>query len=82
MEAIQFRMVQRGLIMKMDRGMEWTGKISSLQVAKRNGWTFARTARQALRDINAIASASEMPVMWSERFGDESDQPLTIAIAE
>lgn len=80
MLSIQFKMVQRGLVMKMDRNMEWTGKISSLQVAKRNGWTFGRTARQALIDVNAMAVAMELPTMWSEKFGDESGQPLSIVI--
>jgi hypothetical protein len=81
MESIQFFMVQRGLVMKIDRGMEWTGKISSLQVAKRNGWTAARTARQALRDINLIAPLVGREVMWSEKFGDESGLPTTVIVA-
>ena len=72
MEKLQFWMVQRGLVMKIDRGMEWTGKISSLQVAKRNGWTDQRTARKALVQINEMALANSLPLMWSEKYPDDA----------
>ena len=80
MRPIQFMMVQRGLVMKIDRNMEWTGKISSLSVAKRNGWTFGKTNRQALIDLNVIANSQGWEIMWSEKFGDESGQPATIIV--
>lgn len=77
---IQFFMVQRGLVMKIDRNMEWTGRISSLQVAKRNGWTFGRTARQALIDCNAIAEFYGWEILWSEKYGDESGKPASVQV--
>lgn len=82
MRPIQFFLVQRGLIGKIDHGYELTGKISSVAVAKRNGWTFGKTSRQALRDINAIAAAQGWEVLWSAKHGDESKMPLSIVIGE
>lgn len=80
LRPIQFMMVQRGLVMKIDHGMEWTGKISSLSVAKRNGWTFGKTNRQALIDANAIAEFYGWDILWSEKFGDESGKPATVMV--
>lgn len=77
---LQFITVQHGLRLKIDTGMEMTGKATAISVAKRNGWTFGTTSRQALRDVNAIASHIGRDALWSEKYGDETGQPLTIEI--
>lgn len=79
MHIFQFIAVQHGLKAKIDTGMEMT-RITSISVAKRNGWTFGKTPRQALRDINAIAVAMGREPLWSKKYGDESAMPLTIEI--
>lgn len=78
--SIQFSAVQIGLRFKIDTGMEMAHK-TAISVAKRNGWTFGTTSRQALRDVNYMAVAMGREPRWSEKFGDESDKPVTIEIA-
>lgn len=59
--------VRRGLILKIDTGMELT-RISSLSVAQQDGITVKRTARGALVDVNAWLTERGVEAKWSKRY--------------
>lgn len=59
--------VRRGLILKIDTGMNLT-RISCLSVAQRDGITRARTNRGALRDVNAWLAEQGVPAVWSKTY--------------
>lgn len=59
--------VRRGLILKIDTGLNLT-RISGLSIAQRDGITTARTNRAALRDINAWLVEQGVPAAWSKTY--------------
>lgn len=60
-------MVRRGLILKIDTGMDLT-RISSLSVARRDGLTVKRTNRGALRDVNKWLADQGAEPKWSRTY--------------
>jgi hypothetical protein len=59
--------VRRGLILKIDTGMNLT-RVSPLSVAQRDGITVKRTYRGALRDVNRWLSARGVEPKWSKAY--------------
>lgn len=60
--------VRRGLILKIDTGMELTRTTSSLKVAQRDGITVKRTNRGALKDVNAWLEERGFRPTWSRTY--------------
>ena len=60
--------VRRGLILKIDTGMELTRTTSSLTVAQRDGITTKRTCRGALVDVNKWLADRGAEVKWSRTY--------------
>lgn len=60
-------MVRRGLILKIDTGMDLT-RISPLKVAQRDGITTARTFRAALVDVNRWLEGKGATARWSKKY--------------
>lgn len=59
--------VRRGLILKIDTGMDLT-RISSLSVARADGLTLKRTARGALKDVNQWLGRHGVQPAWSRTY--------------
>jgi hypothetical protein len=59
--------IRRGLILKIDTGMELT-RMSSLSVAQRDGITSKRTNRGALKDVNAWLERHGVEPKWSKAY--------------
>lgn len=59
--------VRRGLILKIDTGMNLT-RISPLVVAQRDGATVKRTNRGALKDVNKLLQERGVEPKWSRTY--------------
>lgn len=59
--------IRRGLILKIDTGMNLT-RVSSLSVAQRDGITVRRTNRGALKDVNKWLKGHGVEPVWSKTF--------------
>lgn len=59
--------IRRGLILKIDTGMDLT-RISPLKVARHDGITTARTGRAALKDVNAWLQERGAEPKWSKKY--------------
>ncbi|AVD99409.1 hypothetical protein SEA_BILLNYE_240 [Streptomyces phage BillNye] len=70
MDPMAYRLlaIRRGLILKIDTGMELTRTATSLSVARRDGLTDKRTNRGALKDVNAFLETHGVPAAWSRTY--------------
>jgi hypothetical protein len=59
--------VRRGLILKIDTGMNLT-RVSPLSVAQHDGITVKRTYRGALRDVNRWLEGRGVEPKWSKAY--------------
>lgn len=66
-EVYKVLTLRRGLILKIDTGMELT-RISSLSVARRDGYTVKRTNRGALKDVNRWLVERGGSAVWSKAY--------------
>jgi len=64
-QAVRVIAIRRGLILKIDTGMDLTRR-SALTVARESGLTDKRTNRGALRDVNAFLSENGISPVWSK----------------
>lgn len=53
-DMYRWLMIRRGLKLKVDTGMELTGRITTLKAAKAHGFTDKSTAKAALKQMNEI----------------------------
>jgi hypothetical protein len=66
-EVYKVLTIRRGLILKIDTGMDLT-RISCLSVARRDGITTARTGRAALKDVNTWLEQRGAGPRWSKKY--------------
>lgn len=66
-DTYKWMTVRRGLILKIDTGMNLT-RISPLVVARRDGATSKRTNRGALKDVNALLQERGVEPKWSRTY--------------
>lgn len=59
--------IRRGLILKIDTGMNLT-RISPLSVAQKDGITVRHTYRGALRDVNRWLTDRGLTAKWSRKY--------------
>jgi hypothetical protein len=57
-DMYRWLMIRRGLKLKIETGMELTGRISTLKAAKMHGFTDKGTAKAAFKQMNDIGEAN------------------------
>lgn len=55
-DMMRWLMIRRGLKLKIETGMELTGRISTLKAAKLHGFTDKGTAKAAFKQMNDIGA--------------------------
>lgn len=66
-EVYRVLVIRRGLILKIDTGIELTRR-STVSVARQSGLTSSRTSRGALKDVNKWLMERGASAAWSKTY--------------
>lgn len=73
-------MVRRGLKLKIETGMEMTGRVSTLKAAKMHGFTDKGTAKAAFKQMNDIGEQHGIERLYLK--GEEPSDIMPCGCAE